>query len=136
MSNLAFSGLDDLYREIGRAGERAKPTVEKMLQAGGKEVEQAWKRAIEEARLVKNGDMIKSVKADLAIRRNGDGVGSYVEIYPRGKDRRGIRNAEKAFVNHYGNSHIRARGFVDVAEKYAEAMAVPVMEAIWDAEGR
>ena len=54
------------------------------------------------------------------------------EVYPQGVDRKGIRNAEKAFVNHYGASSRKATHFVDDAESEAEAPAVEAMANAWD----
>ena len=54
-----------------------------------------------------------------------------VAIYPQGRDHKGVRNAEKAFVNHYGASHRKATHFVDDAEKQSEEPAVEAMAAAW-----
>ena len=131
MAMLSFSGLDDLAREIARAGEKAKPTVQKMLEAGGAAMEEAWKHAIDDAGLVDTGEMRASVKAG-KITLTDDG--GFVEVYPRGKDSRGVRNADKAFINHYGSSRIRATAFVDQAEEEGEPAATAAMEAIWNAQ--
>ena len=133
MADLAFSGLDEVYRDLMRLGDQAGPIAEKMLRAGAAEVVKGWQLAIDEAGddgLVDSGDMRRSVAPSRNIK--GSAGEKYIEIYPQGSDRRGRRNAEKAFIQHYGSSRVKATRFVDKAEEYGEENAVPVMQAVWD----
>ena len=130
MARMSTQGLDDVFRELGRLGQQARPLAEKMLQAGAMEVAKGWRQAIDEVGLVKTGEMRASVAPSKQIKTEGDAL--YVEIYPQGKDSRGVRNAEKAFINHYGSQRVKATRFVDKAEEYGESMAVPVMAEIWE----
>ena len=61
-----------------------------------------------------------------------DGGVKYIDIYPQGKDRKGVRNAEKAFLLHYGTSKIKPTRWVDEAESRGEAYALPAMERVWN----
>ena len=72
--------------------------------------------------------MAKSVGVKLT-KKNGMRC---AEIYPLGKDSHGVRNAEKAFILHYGRSNMKGDHFVDNAERIAEQNAVPVMQEIWE----
>ena len=54
------------------------------------------------------------------------------EIYPQGKDRKGVRNAEKAFILHYGKSGQAPTRFVDAVEEAAEDKAVSAMENVFN----
>ena len=128
MATLNWQGLDELYDEISRAGEQAGEVAQQMIQAGANEVVKAWKTAISQHGHVKTGDMQKSVGFKIK-QKNGM---RFAEIYPQGKDRHGVRNAEKAFILHYGRSNLRGSRFVDEAERIAEAEAIPVMQEIWD----
>ena len=49
----------------------------------------------------------------------------------RGKDEKGVRNAEKAFIAHYGKSGQLGTHFIDEAEANAKAkVAVAMQEKI------
>lgn len=123
--NMSFEGLDEVYREMTRLGEIAGPTADRMAEAGAAEVVAGWKQAITEAGLVKTGAMKNSVAA-------GKVRGGRCDIYPQGKDAKGTRNAEKAFILHYGSSRVKATRFVDRAEEISEPRAVEVMTRIWE----
>lgn len=136
MARLMFSGLDDIANELSHMGETAGALTDQMLRAGAEEVKKGWQMAIDEAGLNESGAMRASVGPSKSIK--GDANMKYIEIYPQGTDSSGkhaknpVRNAEKAFINHYGSSSHAATRFVDRAEEYGEAMAVPVMQKIWD----
>lgn len=125
MARMNWSGLDGVMRELTQMEKTAGPLTEKMLDAGAEVIAQSWKDAISSAGLIDSGAMQKSVKA----KKKSDGSR---EIYPQGTDSRGVRNAEKAFIQHYGSSRIKATGFVDRAEAEAEGPAVEAMQRIWD----
>lgn len=129
MARLEFSGLDSIMLELSRKGEKASGIIDEMLKAGADTVVDAWKQAITEAGLIKTGAMLNAVAAG-EIHKGM--TGGYVEVYPRGVDGHGVRNADKAFILHYGTSRIRATGFVDRADKLGEEAATLVMKSIWD----
>ncbi|NLW24754.1 MAG: hypothetical protein GXY91_05875, partial [Clostridia bacterium] len=55
-----------------------------------------------------------------------------VDIYPQGKDRKGVRNAEKAFVLHYGTSKLPASHWVDDADEMAGPMVEERLTKMFD----
>jgi len=55
-----------------------------------------------------------------------------IDIYPQGKDGRGIRNAEKAFILHYGTKRLTGSGWVDEADAICSNTVIPAMEAVLD----
>jgi hypothetical protein len=72
-----------------------------------------------------------------------------IDIYPQGKDRKGVRNAEKASILHYGSQSktsvakrskkkkypgpgIPATKWVDTADRISEEQAIPAMVKVWD----
>jgi len=56
----------------------------------------------------------------------------YNDVYPQGRDAKGVRNAEKAFILHYGSSRISPSYWVDEADAASEAPVQERIEAIWD----
>lgn len=131
MARLSFAGLDGIAQELSRMGEKADGIITEMLNAGAVAVEDAWKQAISEAGLIKTGEMQASVKGGKVQKSVS---GGYVEVYPRGTDSKGVGNAEKAFINHYGTSRVPATGFVDRAEELGEETAAIIMTQIWESQ--
>ena len=99
-----------------------------MLQAGAAVVADAWRDAIQSHGLIDTGDMLDSVAPANLVNSSTE---KKIAVYPQGRDRKGVRNAEKAFINHYGASRRKATHFVDDAETKAEGPAVEAMAAVW-----
>lgn len=132
---LKWTGLDEVYKEMQRAEETTGEVARKMLEVGGQECVRAWKIAIgmhgHAGRGISGrgtGEMVNAVgiqfKTQNGIRK--------AEIYPLGKNKRGVRYAEIAFILHYGRSNMKGDRFVDDAERIAEEEAVPAMINIWN----
>lgn len=115
MSRFSTSGIDELMSEIEKL-DLNDEEMDGLLFAGAEEIEEAWKDSATEHDLIDTGDMIESTGHTKP--KSVDGARE-VDIYPLGKDRKGVRNAEKAFINHYGTSKIKATHFVDEAEENA-----------------
>lgn len=130
MARFDVSGLDETIEEMKRLGQMTGQTADAMLMAGAEEVRKAWKRSAEEHRHRDTGDMIASI----GFPRTTKDVGSIrtIDIYPQGKDKRNIRNAEKAFILHYGTTKIRGSRWVDDADKISEQTVVPAMIRVWE----
>jgi len=111
-------------------GELAGEAADEMLLAGAQEVKEAWVSAAFEAGHVKTGDMIRSIGYPRKPKTIND-IKS-IDIYPQGKDRNGMGNAQKAFVLHYGTSKIVGSRFVDVADKRSAPRVEKVMTEIWE----
>ena len=134
---LTWSGLDEVYREMQREGETVGETAQKMLEVGGQECVKAWKLAIgmhgdsgEGISGRATGEMMNAVGIKFKkIKMNGMRT---AEIYPLGKNKRGVRYAMIAFILHYGRSNMKGDRFVDDAERIAEEEAVPAMINIWE----
>ena len=135
MAYLTWKGLDEVYREMQRAGETVGDTAQRMIEAGGQECIKAWKTAIgmyghgepgESGR--STGEMQRAVGMKF-VKKDGKRC---AEIYPLGKNSRGVRYAEIAFILHYGRSNMKGDHFVDEAERISEDNAVPVMQEIWE----
>lgn len=130
MARFDTSGIDGILQEMDAAGELVGPVADGMLMAGAEVVAEEWRRAAKEAGLVDTGDMLASIGYPRAPKTAGD-VRS-IDIYPQGKDGRGIRNAEKAFVNHYGTSRLKATRFIDAADARSGPRVQAAFEDIWD----
>lgn len=130
MARFDVSGLDETIEEMKRLGQMTGRTADAMLMAGADEVRKAWKRSAEEHRHRDTGDMIASI----GFARKPKEIGSIrsIDIYPQGKDKRNIRNAEKAFILHYGTTKIRGSRWIDDADKISEQTVVPAMIRVWE----
>lgn len=130
MARFDTSGIDGILQEMDAAGALVGPVADEMLMAGAEIVAEEWRRAANEAGLKDTGDMLASIGYASAPRTAGD-IRS-IDIYPQGKDRRGIRNAEKAFINHYGTSRLKATRFIDKADERSGPRVQAAFESIWD----
>ena len=130
MARFDVSGLDETIEDMKRLGQMTGRTVDAMLMAGAEEVRKAWRQSAEEHRHRDTGDMIASI----GFSRKPKEIGSIrsIDIYPQGKDKRNIRNAEKAFILHYGTTKIRGSRWVDDADKISEQTVVPAMIRVWE----
>lgn len=130
MARFDVSGLDETIEEMKRLGQMTGRTVDAMLMAGAVEVRKAWRQSAEEHRHRDTGDMIASI----GFARKPKEISSIrtIDIYPQGKDKRNIRNAEKAFILHYGTTKIRGSRWVDDADKISEQTVVPAMIRVWE----
>lgn len=130
MARFDVSGLDETIEEMKRLGQMTGRTVDAMLMAGAEEVRKAWRQSAEEHRHRDTGDMIASI----GFARKPKEIGSIrtIDIYPQGKDKRNIRNAEKAFILHYGTTKIRGSRWIDDADKISEQTVVPAMIRVWE----
>lgn len=130
MARFDVSGLDETIEEMKRLGQMTGQTADAMLMAGAEEVRKAWRQSAEEHRHRDTGDMIASI----GFARKPKEIGSIrtIDIYPQGKDKRNVRNAEKAFILHYGTTKIRGSRWVDDADKISEQTVVPAMIRVWE----
>lgn len=130
MARFDTSGINDLINEVVRLGEVGEEVGDKMLLAGAEEVKNAWKFAAGLHGHIKTSDMVNSVE----FSRRPENVGGVrtIDIYPQGKDRKGVRNAEKAFILHYGSSKLRPTHWVDDADAIAGPAVQETMEKVFD----
>lgn len=128
MALFSGEGFDELIDDFKRHKDLLDEAAPDILQAGAEVVTECWKDAITKHGLIDTGDMIESVAPSKATIT---GTEKKIAVYPQGKDRKGVRNAEKAFINHYGASRRKATHFVDDAEEKAEGPAVDAMAEVW-----
>lgn len=129
MARFDTNGLDEIIQEMERMGEDTGAVAEEMVAAAGEEVRNAWKQVAEARGLRDTGAMIDSIGAGPVTRA---GSILYCDIYPQGKDAKGVRNAEKAFILHYGKHGYPATYWVDEADEKSGEPVQARIEAIWD----
>ena len=128
MALFEAEGFDELVADLKKNADLLDSAAPEMLQAGAAVVADAWRDAIQSHGLIDTGDMLDSVAPSNLVNSSTE---KKIAVYPQGRDRKGIRNAEKAFINHYGASRRKATPFVDDAETKAEGPAVEAMAAVW-----
>ena len=128
MALFEAEGFDELVADLKKNADLLDSAAPEMLQAGAAVVADAWRDAIQSHGLIDTGDMLDSVAPSNLVNSSTE---KKIAVYPQGRDRKGIRNAEKAFINHYGASRRKATHFVDDAETKAEGPAVEEMAAVW-----
>ena len=98
MAKFTVTGLDDVMEAMLRQEAIVEEAVPEMLKAGGEVIKRAFQTETEKLNSTgrATGDLTASIKVSAVKERNG---GKYVEIAPTGKDRHGVRNAEKGFVH-------------------------------------
>lgn len=147
MARFKTSGLDATIRQMKELGEMSGKVADRMLTAGAEEVKKAWKKAADIHGLRLTDQMRDSIGYPRKP-KDVNGVRT-MDIYPQGvstytvtkkgkriERKKAIRNAEIAFINHYGTSRKPATHWVDTADELAEQPATDAMKAIWDEELR
>lgn len=130
MAQMTINGMEEVIREMGRMGQLTGEVADEMLLEGGKVMKTAWQDKIKRFGHVDTGDMKKSVRGTKKP-KVVMGVKT-LEVYPRGKDHKGVRNAEKAFVLHYGKSTKAGSHFVEAVVEEGAPAAEKAMAARWD----
>ena len=133
MANFHVQGVDGIAKGLKLLGQETGPMAEDMLRAGAVIMIGTWNQVIIARGHVDTGAMLKGVKAT-KIKKNKDGD-LEIQVYPQGKDKDGTRNAEKAFLLHYGwKSNAATKGpwvgdhFVNEIEDQGTPKAI---EAMW-----
>ena len=142
MAHIETTGFSGLLKDLENLGEDVNEMSEDMLSAGSTVAVDEWKKGIENEEhkivspdgkgyqakrgYVDTGDMRDSVARAEKSRKNT------AEIYPQGKDRKGVRNAEKAFILHYGTSSYQGSRFVDGIEEKAAPEVYVAMGDVMD----
>ena len=131
MARFDTTGLEDLVRQMRKLGQDEGPVAEEMVNAAVDVIKDEWKKAAEAHGHVETGSMINNIRpAGKAPVRAGNLI--YRDVYPQGKDAKGVSNAKKASILHYGKSNLQGDYWVDEADKNSAEPVQAVCEAIWD----
>lgn len=142
MAHIETTGFNSLLKDLEALGEDVNEMSDDMLAAGSTIAVDEWKKGIENEEhkivspdgkgyqakrgYVDTGDMRDSVARAEKSRKNT------AEIYPQGKDRKGVRNAEKAFILNYGTSSFQGSRFVEDLEEKASPDIYAAMGNVMD----
>lgn len=130
MARFDTTGLEELIGEMQRLGNDEGPVAEEMVNAAVEAIKEEWKKSALYHEHYKTGALIRSIGIGPGPVRAGNII--YRDVYPHGRNAKGTRNAEVAFILHYGCERFRGSYWVDDAD---DASAEPVRkacQAIWD----
>lgn len=130
MATFDTSGITQLLNDMQRMTQGVGPVAEEMCMAAAEEIRKAWQKSGQEHGFIATGAMLGSVGYPDGPKRAGNTV--LIDIYPQGSDARGVRNAEKAFILHYGSSRIKPSYWVDKADAEASEPVFSTLQGIWD----
>lgn len=131
MAKFGITGLDDIQEALLRRGQATIDAVPEMLKAGGEVIKKSLQEETSKLNSTgrSTGALTASIKVSTVKERNGE---QYIEIAPTGKDRHGVRNAEKGFVLNYGRSNMPARPWFTAANEKAADEATAEMRRVWE----
>ena len=133
MAKFNVAGLDDVQEAMLRQDAIVEEAVPEMLKAGGAVMQKAQQEEIKTRFNSRRsaGALLASIKVSAVKEIDG---GKRVEIYPNGKDKHGVRNAEKGFVLNYGRSNMPARPWFTRSHQKATPEVQAAMRQAWEDE--
>lgn len=130
MANISINGIGKVMLSMQQIAEIPEDVQSEMLNAEADIVAKEIKKKGEEYGVRRTGETLAHIKKG-KIKRDKDGnLCIYVTF--SGKNAKGTRYAEIAFVNNYGTSKQMARPFVTVATITAEKPAGEAAEAVYN----
>lgn len=143
MAQFKIDGLVQLQEQLAKISELDNGReAKKMLEEGSKEVKKTWQKVAAQ-RHNKHTGLMKAETESSKPKKNK--YGRFTVTYPRNAEERirhgvkvSVRNAEKAFYQHYGywnpwlKAHVPGDRWVDIVEVQAEPLADKAMQAEWD----
>lgn len=134
MAEFDSEGTQKLIDSLSIFTEAALPRMtRKMVKTAGEAIAEEWCEGIRKNNYIDTGAMLASVKGKVK-KENYSSATYYVDVYPQGTDAKGVRNATKAFVLHYGRHGKKGSYWVDDVEALAEPKANAAAQAILDEE--
>lgn len=130
MARLELDGLDRAVEEMKRMGELTGAAANAMLMVGAAFIAQGIEKAAKREGHYRSGDLIESIGYSASPKYVLDVP--TIEVYARGRDREGISNMDKAFVNNFGTTKLDDTHFWEEGEAEAEPNAVRGMTEVWD----
>ena len=112
MPELKYDGIKDVIKEMVAMGERTGEGAHRMLHVAAERMKSEWLETIDRYDFIKSREMRDKVGYPRKPKEVEDVLS--IDVYPQGKDSKtGVRNAEKAFILHYGRKNMVATHFVD-----------------------
>lgn len=129
MARFDTTGLNEVLREMERMNMMTGDVAKAMIKAGAEEAKVAWVTVAAGHGYRRSGDMMDSIGYPKEPKNLGNALS--LDIYPQGKDHKGVRNAEKAFILHYGTSKLKGSRWVDEVGELTELTAVDQMANVF-----
>lgn len=130
MARFSYGGIDEVIKDMDRMMMRTGPVADRMVQAGSKIMAEERQKEAKRRGLQDTGSMIKNMRPARRVRTV---MGAkQLDVYSQGKDEKGMRNAEKEYLDHYGYKKRPASHWVDTAEARGEKPANEAMVKIWE----
>lgn len=101
MAKVKIKGMEAIIKAFMSQEAGIEEKVERMLETSGQIMVKAQCDMIGYYFLIDTGAMFNSVKP---TKIKKDRNNAYIRVFPQGKDKKGTRNAEKAFIKEYGTS--------------------------------
>lgn len=132
MAKFNVTGLDDVERALLRREAAAVEAVPRMLNAGADVLVRGQQ---EQAETMfrgdrSTGDLAKSIKKGKV---SGSDTEKTIDVWPQGKDRHGVSNATKGFVQQYGRTNMAARPWMTTANEKCAGEVHEAMRGEWEA---
>ena len=128
MARMTVSGFELQEQRLNRLG---RPMIRKIVEAGAGAADRVMRESTTERHHIRNSDMLDSIGMnEYREFMNGGSV----DVYPQGDDRKGVRNATKAYVINYGRGGTKKRGkmgdkFITGNESKTEQAVLEAMQA-------
>lgn len=141
MAQFRTEGMDKLIEAMEYMGQTTGELAKKVLFAGAEQIKLAWKKSAKMHGHIDTGQMLDSIGYLRQPKKVSDILS--IDIYPQGRERdtirkkdgkiiKGSRNAEKAFVLHYGTSKRPGSHWVDTADDIAGPLVEEETQRIFD----
>lgn len=129
MARFEIQGMDEIIDQMKSMQLLTGKVAETMLMAAAEDVREAWRESAEEHGHRDTGQMIAAIGYPRKPSAASDALA--IDIYPQGTNTGGVRNAEVAFVLHYGTSKMPGSGWVDDADAKSGPRVTATMASIW-----
>ncbi len=137
---MARFSVDGFELQEQRLNKLGRPMMRQIIEAGAKAAEKVMETSTNQYGHTRNRDMLEAI-GNNGIREYYGGAST--EVYPQGDDRKGVRNATKAYVINYGKGrrpmtrrpkknprrNLTGDKFITGSEKKTEAAVVQAMQA-------
>lgn len=130
MARLLTSGIDKVEEELYKLEGNIEPLAKAMVMQGAELMKQQRITTAIAYGHVRNHDMIDNI----GYAKNPRSVGGVIrnDVFSRGVDEKGVRNAEKEFLLHYGWSNYDGDHWVDEADKLGSEIVYDKLSAMMD----
>lgn len=133
MARIEFDGAD-LMDDLKNIMDLPDEVLQNMLDAEADVVVEAQKDEIEKLGLEDTGQLKESIARTQKMKVSNTGYGKYIEIYPQGTRKDGVRNAEVGFIHEFGAPHkgIAAKNWMNNANDKSADEAIAAAESVYD----